>query len=345
MAMLEIIAPPHPEPEGLSAAQEAALCSEIKALLHKEDAVLVAHYYAPAQLQALAEETGGIVADSLVMAQFGAQHAAQTLLVAGVYFMGETAKILTPNKRILMPDLTATCSLDLGCSPAQFSAFCADYPDHSKVVYANTSAAVKAQADWVVTSSIALEIVEHLHTEGRSVVFAPDRHLGHYIQQRTGAEMAIYPGACVVHDEFKANAIQTLQQRHPEAAVLVHPESPPAVIAMADVVGSTSAMVKAVGELPHPSFIVATDQGILHKMRMMAPNKQFYPALTGGISATCRSCGHCPWMARNQLGQTLRALQNPEHYTVNVAQEWMTGAQRSLGRMLDFAAEKMTGSR
>ena len=184
--------------------EKAQYKAKIKSLLIEKNAVLVAHYYTDPEIQALAEETGGCVADSLEMARFGNQHSAQTLIVAGVKFMGETAKILTPEKTVLMPELEATCSLDLGCPIKEFSAFCDQHPDHTVVVYANTSAAVKARADWVVTSSIALEIVEMLESEGKPILWGPDRHLGAYIEKMTGAKMLMWQGACIVHDEFKS---------------------------------------------------------------------------------------------------------------------------------------------
>ncbi len=165
----------------------------------------------------------GFVGDSLEMAKFGNQHPAKTLVICGVRFMGESAKILTPEKRVLMPTLEAECSLDLGCPADKFTEFCDAHPDHTVVVYANTSAAVKARADWVVTSSIALEIVEHLDSEGSDIIWGPDRHLGSYIQKQTGAEMLLWQGECVVHDEFSAKALRDMKNLYPDAAILVHP--------------------------------------------------------------------------------------------------------------------------
>jgi len=195
------------EPE---ADERAALISRIKAGLKKHNALLVAHYYVHPDLQDLAEETGGIVSDSLEMARFGRDHPAQTLIVAGVRFMGESAKILSPEKTVLVPDLRAECSLDLGCPIEEFSAFCDAHPDREVVVYANTSAEVKARADWMVTSSIALKIVAHLHAQGKKILWAPDRHLGGYIQRETGADMLLWNGSCIVHDEFKAIELEQL---------------------------------------------------------------------------------------------------------------------------------------
>src|SRR5512139_3303053 len=214
-------APREPGPE-----EKPELIARIKRMLQEQDAVLVAHYYVNADLQDLAEATGGYVSDSLDMARFGNEHPAKTLIVAGVRFMGETAKILNPEKRVLMPDLEANCSLDLGCPVDEFSAFCDAHPDRTVVVYANTSAAVKARADWMVTSSIALPIVRHLHQRGEKVLWAPDKHLGHYIERVTHVELLLWPGACVVHEEFQGFALERLRRLHPEAAVLVQPESP-----------------------------------------------------------------------------------------------------------------------
>ena len=235
-------------PAPLAPAERNALAERATALLQKHNAVLVAHYYVDGALQDLALATGGIVADSLEMARFGRDHAAQTLVVAGVRFMGETAKILSPEKRVLMPDLDATCSLDLGCPAEDFAAFCDAHPDRTVVVYANTSAAVKARADWMVTSSCALEIVSELKARGEKILWAPDRHLGRYIQEQTGADMLMWNGACIVHDEFKGLELEILREQHPGALVLVHPESPKSVVEQADVVGSTSAVYRTIGD-------------------------------------------------------------------------------------------------
>jgi quinolinate synthase len=283
------------------AASRPQLIERIKRLLKELDAVLVAHYYVHPDLQDLAEATGGIVSDSLDMANFGHQHPAKTIVVSGVRFMGETAKILNPEKRVLMPDLEANCSLDLGCPADEFSAFCDEHPDHTVVVYANTSAKVKARSDWMVTSSIALPVVRHLAAQGKKILWAPDRHLGNYVQRETGADMLIWQGSCLVHDEFKAAELLLLKEQHPNAQVLVHPESPAGVIALADVVGSTSQLIKATQHPEVHEFIVATDNGILHKMRTLSPDKQFIEAPTAGNGANCRSCAHCPWMAMNGL--------------------------------------------
>ena len=293
-----------------------ALKERISKNLQRLNAALVAHYYVDGDVQDLAEATGGFVSDSLEMARFGRDHAAQNLIVAGVRFMGETAKILSPDKQVFMPTLGAECSLDLGCPPDAFAEFCAEHADRTVVVYANTSAQVKAMSDWVVTSSCALPIVESLHAKGEKVLWAPDKHLGRYIQEQTNADVLLWSGACVVHDEFKAKALVDLKRVYPEAGVLVHPESPASVIEMADAVGSTSAIIKAAGELSQDTFIVATDRGIFHKLKQFNPGKRFIEAPTAGDGATCRSCAHCPWMAMNEL-QTLDRLLADEAYRIS----------------------------
>ncbi|RUM92007.1 MAG: quinolinate synthase [Thiothrix sp.] len=319
-----------------SPAERRALIAEIKAELKRQDAVLVAHYYTDVDIQQLAEETGGYISDSLDMARFGNEHRATTLVVAGVRFMGETAKILNPEKRVLMPNLEAECSLDLGCPAKEFSVFCDKHPDRTVVVYANTSAEVKARADYVVTSSIAVKLVDYLDGEGYKVLWAPDKHLGHYIQKVTGADMLLWNGSCVVHDEFKSRAIGNLLEQYPDAAVLVHPESPAAVLEVADVIGSTSQLINAAKTLPNTELIVATDNGIFYKMQQEAPDKTLLEAPTGGIGGSCRSCAHCPWMAMNSLDSLLATLKqgkNEIHINENVREK----ALRSTQRMLDFS--------
>ena len=253
--------------------------------------------------------------------------------------MGETAKILSPEKQVFMPTLQAECSLDLGCPPDAFAEFIQQHRDRTVVVYANTSARVKALADWVVTSSCALEIVSALIVQGK-ILWAPDQHLGRYIQAQTDADM-LWSGACVVHEEFKTQALVDMQKVYPDAAVLVHPESPAGVIELADAVGSTSAIIKAAGELPNKEFIVATDRGIFHKLRQLNPDKLFIEAPTAGDGATCRSCAHCPWMAMNELQCLSRVLgdasyrsQNEIHIDADIAER----AKLPLDRMLNFQA-------
>jgi quinolinate synthase len=307
----------------------------IKQALKKNNAVLVAHYYVSADIQTLAEETGGIVSDSLEMARFGQNCDAQTIVVAGVKFMGETAKILSPEKKVLVLDDQATCSLDLSCPIDDFSAFCDANPDHVVVVYANTSAEVKARADWVVTSGSALKIVKKLHQEGKKILWAPDKHLGHYVQTETGADMLVWDGACVVHEAFKAEGLERLMKLQPEAGILVHPESPKEVIALADVVGSTTQLIEAAASRPENTFIVATDNGIFHKMREVAPGKKFIEAPRMGEGADCESCAHCEWMAMNSLEKCFNTLTTGKN-EIRINDEVIEKAKHSIHQLLEF---------
>ena len=340
--VIPVIQPPPMEEEILSDDERASLKARIKTLMKQQNAVLVAHYYTSGDLQDLAEETGGCVSDSLEMARFGHASPAKTLIVAGVKFMGETAKILSPEKRVIMPDLGADCSLDLACPAEEFTAFCDAPPDRLSVVYANTSAAVKARADWVVTSGIAAKIVKHLHRQGHKLLWAPDRHLGAYVQRISGADMLLWQGSCVVHEAFKAEALKKLHAEHPQAAVLVHPESPESVIALADVVGSTTQLIEAVRILPNPEFIIATDNGIFHKMHEAAPGKTLLEAPTAGEGATCTSCAHCPWMAMNSLRKLLTVLERGGN-EIHIEESIRAKAAISIQRMLDFAAAEKAG--
>ncbi|NRB56183.1 MAG: quinolinate synthase, partial [Salinicola sp.] len=250
-------------------------------------------------------------------------------------------KILSPEKRVFMPTLEATCSLDIGCPADAFSDFCDQHPERTVVVYANTSAAVKARADWVVTSSIAVELIDHLDRQGEKILWAPDRHLGNYVRERTGADVLCWEGECIVHDEFKAKGLLELKALHPEAAVLVHPESPASVVEVADVVGSTSQLIGAAQQLDNPSFIVATDRGIFYKMQQLMPGKTFMAAPTAGNGATCRSCANCPWMAMNGLENTLAVLEDANGcgQEIHVDPAIAARALVPLDRMLEFGAE------
>ena len=320
-------------------AEREQLRQRIKRLLHEQDAVIIAHYYTDADCQILAEETGGYVSDSLDMARFGNEHPAHTLVVVGVRFMGETAKILNPEKRVLMPELKAECSLDLGCPADEFSKFCDEHPDRTVVVYANTSAAVKARSDWVVTSSVGVDIVRYLHERGEKILWAPDKYLGSYIQQETGADMLLWNASCVVHEEFKGLELEELRRKYPDAKVLVHPESPASVIAQADVVGSTTQIIRAAKSMDAKRFIVATDKGIFHKMQDLAPGKEFIEAPTAGRGATCRSCAHCPWMAMNSLRNLARVLETGTN-EIFIDEDIRKRAVIPIQRMLDFARER-----
>ncbi len=326
-------------PKRVEKADAETLKKRIQTNLEKINGTLIAHYYVDGHIQDLAEETGGFVSDSLEMARFGSRSEADVLIIAGVRFMGETAKILSPEKRVVMPKLEAECSLDLGCPPQDFKEFIDEHPDRTVVVYANTSAEVKAMSDWVVTSSCALPIVNELKARGEKILWAPDKHLGSYIQDQTGAEMLLWSGACVVHEEFKLKALLDLRKVYPNAAILAHPESPSSVLEVADVVGSTSAIIQGAGELDNEEFIVATDRGIFHKLRQLNPDKRFIEAPTAGNGATCRSCAHCPWMAMNDLFGLDELLSDEvliQRNEIEVDSGISARASLALQRMIDF---------
>ena len=269
------------------------------------------------------------------MAKFGQETEADLLVVSGVKFMGETSKILNPEKTVLMPTLEATCSLDLGCPAEEFKKFCDQFPDREVVVYANTSAEVKAMADWVVTSSIALDVVEHLDSLGKKIIWAPDKHLGKYIKTKTQADMIMWDASCVVHDEFKFQGLKKMKKLHPEAGILVHPESPMEVIELADAVGSTSQIINASKKLDFKKFIVATDKGIFYQLKKENPEKEFFEAPTAGDGAQCRSCSQCPWMGLNSLENLEKTLIEMKN-TINVPKKITLEAQKSLNRMTSF---------
>ncbi len=327
---------PFPKPPRQISVVEAEsfhqVCTE---QLKQNNAVLIAHYYTDPAIQELAENTGGFVGDSLEMAKFGASHAATTLVVAGVKFMGETAKMLSPEKRVLMPAIDATCSLDLGCPAEDFQAFIQQHSDREVVVYANTSAKVKALADWVVTSSIAVDVIKHLDAQNKKILWAPDKHLGQYIQKQTGADMLLWQGHCIVHDEFKYQALKKTIAMYPKATVLVHPESPESIVELADYVGSTSQLIRAAKTTSQSQVIVATEKGIFHKMQQAAPDKELIIAPTAGEGATCRSCAHCPWMKMNQL-ENMATVFEQENNEVFVDAKLIERALIPLERMVNF---------
>ena len=310
---------------------------EAKKLLEETESTLIAHYYTDPKIQLLAEQTGGCISDSLVMAEFGAKQTNKNLVIAGVKFMGETAKILSPEKKIIMPSLEATCSLDLGCEAEEFNKFCNQFPDRTIVVYANTSAAVKARADWVVTSSIALDVIDYLDAKGEKIIWGPDKHLGTYIQKKTGADMKIWNGSCIVHDEFKKDQVLQQKKEFPNAIVLVHPESPQEVIELADVVGSTSQLLNATKKMDAKDFIVATDMGIFYKMQQASPEKNFIPTASGGKNSTCKMCSRCPWMKMNSIELIKKCIQNPKEHEVFVDPKISKLAKKSLDRMINFS--------
>lgn len=313
----------------------AGLSHEIKKLLREKNAVLIAHYYTDPDIQRLAEESGGFIGDSLEMARFGCENQAQTLIVAGVKFMGETAKILSPQKTVLMPDLKAECSLDLGCDPAEFKKFIDANPGRTVVVYANTSAEVKAMSDWVVTSSMAVDLIKYLTERGEKIIWAPDRYLGDYIRRQSGGDVLLWDACCVVHAEFDAAGISELLERHPDAEILVHPESKPEVIVLADVVGSTSQLLKAAKQSSAKKFIVATETGIFYKMQQACPDKKFIAAETEPFGGKINCDAHCPWMKMNDLENLLEVLKTGKN-EIKLAADIIKKAMVPLTRMLEF---------
>ena len=327
-------------PRQLSPEQRDALFEKIKSLLEMRNAVLITHYYVDEHLQILTDATGGYVGDSLGMADYGNRHSATMLVVVGVRFMGESAKILNPEKLVVMPDLAAECSLDLSCPISSFSAFCDQHPDRTVVVYANTSAEVKARSDWVVTSSNAVDIVAYLHSRGEKIIFAPDRHLGHYVQQKTGADILNWQGFCVVHDEFKATELRRMMQQYPDAEVIAHPESPAEVLDIADAIGSTTQLINAAKASKADTLIVATDFGLFHKMHEAAPGKKLLAVPTGGDSASCVSCAHCPWMAINSLDNLAAVLENSSGHEIVIEESVRKRALVPIERMLEFSRSR-----
>ena len=303
--------------------------------LKLNNATLISHYYVDPLIQQITEETNGFIGDSLEMAKFGSKCQTENLIVCGVKFMAETAKILSPDKHIYVPTYESTCSLDLGCPAADLEIMKNKYPERVLVVYANTSAEVKSMADWVVTSSIAREIIEELHLNDQKILLAPDKYLGSYLQKETGADMLLWDSACVVHEEFKASGLRDLKKLHPDAGVLVHPESPSEVISMADAVGSTSHLIKASRDLDFNKFIVATDKSIFYKMTQLSPEKEFFEAPTGGSGSSCKSCAHCPWMGLNSLTNLevcVKTLANE----INLDEELIQQAKIPLDKMISF---------
>ena len=307
----------------------------IKELLLKNNAKIIAHYYVDEQVQRLAEDTGGFVGDSLEMARYGSKQKETTLIVAGVKFMGETAKILNPDKKVLMLDIEATCSLDTGCDYAEFKEFCDAHNDREVVVYANTSAKVKSISDWVVTSSIAVPLIEHLTSLGKKLIWAPDKYLGNYVIDTTGADMLLWDGSCIVHAEYKTIELKNMIAKHPDCDVLVHPESPRSIIQLANTVGSTTRLIEASKASKKKYLIVATEKGILYQMKKFSPNKIFLEAPTEGEGATCKSCGRCPWMNLN-IVQKLLDVFNAKTNEIILSRDIINKAKKPIDRMINF---------
>jgi len=303
------------------------LAEDIKRLKREKNAVLLAHYYVDGEVQDVADFVG----DSLQLSQAAAKTTADVIVFAGVHFMAETAKILNPTRRVVLPDMDAGCSLSDGCPADRFAAFTARHPDHYVISYINCSSGVKALSDCICTSSNAEKIVRSV-PEGRPIIFAPDRNLGAYVARQTGREMLLWRGSCIVHETFSEKKLIALKVRHPEAKVLAHPECEPQLLAMADFIGSTSALLNYSKQSPAREFIVLTESGILHQMRKSSPDKEFIPAPP---DANC-ACNDCPFMKKNTLEAVHRALVTlgPE---ITIPEDLRLKALRPIERMLELS--------
>src|SRR5438067_4034016 len=311
-----------PVPEG------AALLREIDRLRKELDAVILAHYYQDAEIQDIADFVG----DSLQLSQAAAKTKAKVIVFCGVHFMAETAKILNPDKQVLLPDLDAGCSLSDRCPPEQFARWLEQYPGHKVVSYINCSAGVKALSDVICTSSNAEKVVQSFPA-GTPIVFAPDRHLGAWVGKKTGRELVLWPGFCIVHEQFTERQLTKLKVRHPEAKLIAHPECDESVLAMADYVGSTRGLLEYVKSSPAKSFIVATEVGILHLMQKARPDAELIPAPP---SSGC-NCAICPYMRLNSLEKVYLCMRDraPE---ITLPEDLRVRALAPVQRMLALSA-------
>jgi len=306
------------------------LVSEINRLRKEKNAVILAHYYQVPEIQDIADFVG----DSLALAQAAAKTKADIILFAGVHFMAETAKILNPDKKVLLPDLLAGCSLAESAPKDTFEEFKKQHPDHIVVSYVNTSAEIKALTDIVCTSSNAEKIIESI-PKNQPIIFAPDKNLGAYLIKKTGRDMLLWDGACEVHEEFSADKILQLKKEYPEAKIIAHPESRESVLSIADYIGSTSGLLNYVKTSNAPAFIIATEAGILHKMKQVAPDKILIPAPPLNDDTSC-ACAECPYMKRNTLEKIYLALRY-ELPEVNVEENLRKKALVSIERMLKLS--------
>ena len=306
------------------------LIEAIKQLKKEKNALILAHYYQQGEIQDIADYVG----DSLALAQWAAKTEAPIIVMCGVHFMGETAKVLCPDKKVLVPDMAAGCSLADSCPADEFARFVSDHPDHTVISYVNTTAAVKAVTDVVVTSTNARQIVESFPKEEK-IIFGPDRNLGSYINAITGREMLLWNGACHVHEQFSVEKILALKQQYPDAVVLAHPECKSVVLKLADVVGSTAALLKYAVAHPEKSYIVATESGILHEMQKKCPDTTFIPAPPN--DSTC-GCNECNFMRLNTLQKLYECLKN-ETPEITVDSSIAEKAVRPIQRMLEISAK------
>lgn len=304
------------------------LFEEIEKLKKEKNAIILAHYYQEPDIQDIADYIG----DSLGLSQEAAKTEADVIVFAGVHFMAETAKILSPNKKVLLPDLKAGCSLADSCPPHLFKQFKAKYPDHLVITYVNCTAELKAMSDIVCTSTNAVQIVESL-PKGQKIIFGPDKNLGAWVAKKTGRDLVLWNGACMVHEIFSREKITRLKERHPGAKFIAHPECEEAVLAMADYIGSTTGLLNYATKSADKEFIVATESGIIHQMEKANPDKTFIPAPPNNNCA----CNDCPYMKRNTLEKLYLCLKNgtPE---VTVPENIIEAARKPIERMLDISA-------
>jgi quinolinate synthase len=304
------------------------LAADIARLKKARNAVLLAHYYQEEEIQDIADFIG----DSLELAKKAQASTADIIVFAGVHFMAEGAKILNPGRKVLIPDLRAGCSLSDSCPPAAFQKFKEQHPDHVVVSYINCSAAIKALSDVICTSSNAVKIVSQIPAD-KGIIFAPDRNLGRYVEKQTGRKMLLWQGTCMVHETFSERKIADLRIKHPQALVIAHPECEESLLAKADFVGATSALLKFTRENPAREFIVATEEGILHQMRKTSPEKTFIPAPPNQNCA----CNECPFMKLNTLEAVHRALDTLEP-EITLDEALRVRALAPIQRMLDLSA-------
>lgn len=308
---------------------EIDLVAEIKALKKQKNAVILAHYYQVKELQEIADYIG----DSLGLSQEAAKTKADIIVFAGVHFMGETAKIINPQKKVIIPDLKAGCSLADSCPPDEFERFINSYPDHIVITYINCSAEIKALSDIVCTSSNAVKIINSVPKD-QKIVFAPDYNLGKYLQKETGRDMVLWKGACVVHEAFSIDKILELHKKYPDAAFIAHPESESHILEIADFIGSTTALINYVKKNSGEEFIIATEAGILHQMRIEAPGKKLIAA-PSVENNTC-ACSECGYMKLNTMEKLYLCMVH-EQPEVKVKNDLQKSALRPIQRMLDIS--------
>ena len=312
----------------LNVDKDINVVEEIKRMRTEKNAVILAHFYQEGEIQDIADFVG----DSLGLSQQAAATQADIILFAGVHFMAETAKILAPDKKVLIPDLQAGCSLADSCPPDQFAAFKSKYPDHTVISYVNTTAEIKALTDIVCTSTNALQIVQSL-PETEKIIFAPDRNLGNYIKSLTGRDMVIWDGACHVHEEFSLERILELKKEHPEAQIIAHPECEKPILIVADHIGSTTSLLNYTMKDEGQKYIVATESGILHQMRKANPQKMFIPAPPKDSTCACNDCKYMKLISLKKIYNTLK-YELPE---ITLEQDLMDRARGSIVRMLDIS--------